>query len=374
LNPVTDELARRIARSGPIPFDEYMDAVLYGPAGFYRLGGGAGRSERDFVTSPHTGSLFGALVARMLDEEWAARLHPDPFVVIECGAGDGRLAADVLRAAPACATALRYVLVEISPALRARQCERLAIADPAMALGGFAIDPAEPDGRPEPLAGIGPILTQLEALPAGRGDAMIIANELLDNLPIAIAQRLDPGWGEVRVTCDGTRFGEIVIPQPELDLGEAPVGTRLPRPVGLAAWLLDAARVATRIVCIDYVVPRAEVVRRSPDWLRTYSAHRRGNDPYADPGRCDITADVMAEDLVDAARRARLRIVGDDDQAQWCADLGIAELVAEAEQVWRDRAHLGDLTALAARSRALEAGALTDPAGLGSFRVVTLAR
>ena len=73
---------------------------------------------RDFVTSPEVGTLFGALVARALDASWHELGAPDPFVVIEAGAGRGRLAADVLRAAPACAPALRYVLVERSAALR----------------------------------------------------------------------------------------------------------------------------------------------------------------------------------------------------------------------------------------------------------------
>ena len=53
--------------------------------------GGAGRAGRDFVTSPEVGQLFGALVARALDGWWRDAGAPDPFLVIEAGAGRGRL-------------------------------------------------------------------------------------------------------------------------------------------------------------------------------------------------------------------------------------------------------------------------------------------
>jgi SAM-dependent MidA family methyltransferase len=91
-----------------------MDAALYGDGGFFASGTGAGRSGRHFVTSPEIGSLFGLCVARALDQLWRALDEPDPFLVIEAGAGSGRLAREVQRAQPACSTALRYVLVERS--------------------------------------------------------------------------------------------------------------------------------------------------------------------------------------------------------------------------------------------------------------------
>src|SRR5215470_8223024 len=91
-------LAERIHREGPIPFDAFVDAALYGDGGFFATGHGAGRAGRDFVTSPETGTLFGALVARALDGWWSDLDTPDPFFVVEAGAGRGRLAADILRA------------------------------------------------------------------------------------------------------------------------------------------------------------------------------------------------------------------------------------------------------------------------------------
>src|SRR5690349_12100285 len=122
-----DDIVERIEREGPIAFDAFVELALYGEGGFFSRARGAGRAGRDFVTSPEVGPLFGALVGRALDGWWRDARSPDPFVVIEVGAGRGRLAADVLAGAAECAPALRYVLVERSAALRTAQRELLTV-------------------------------------------------------------------------------------------------------------------------------------------------------------------------------------------------------------------------------------------------------
>jgi SAM-dependent MidA family methyltransferase len=131
-------IASRIHREGPIAFDQFVELALYAPdAGFFATGHGAGRAGRDFVTSPEVGSLFGMCVARAIDRLWRERDEPDPFFVIEAGAGRGRLARDVLRAGPECAAALHYVLVERSAVLRDEQRETLELEPAEEAFGGF---------------------------------------------------------------------------------------------------------------------------------------------------------------------------------------------------------------------------------------------
>ena len=140
-------MAERIRRQGPLPFDEWMEAALYDPdGGFFARAGGAGRSGGDFLTSVEVGSLFGALVARAVDGWWDQLGRPDPFLVVDAGAGRGQLARDVLRAEPRCAGALRYVLVERSAGLRAAQAEHLPL-EPAELVLGPAVPP-EPDEEP----------------------------------------------------------------------------------------------------------------------------------------------------------------------------------------------------------------------------------
>src|SRR5207244_1222156 len=117
---------------------------------------GAGRG-RDFLTSPAVGPLFGAVLARALDDWWDELANPDPFTVIEAGAGDGSLARDVLAARPRCAPALRYVLVEQSLILRDEQAKRLRLEPARLALGPVMED--DEDEGPHPVPGVGPVMT-----------------------------------------------------------------------------------------------------------------------------------------------------------------------------------------------------------------------
>jgi SAM-dependent MidA family methyltransferase len=129
---------------------------------------------------------------------------------------------------------------------------------------------------------------------------------------------------------------------------------------------------------IDYADPVASLLARGPHgpsgWLRTYRTHHRGDDPLDAPGEHDITCDLTLEGLRRAAHDAGLRVRTERTQAEWLRDLGVEELVEAGKQTWTDRAHLGDLDAIAARSRTVEAAALTDPSGLGSHRVVVFTR
>jgi SAM-dependent MidA family methyltransferase len=121
-----------------------------------------------------------------------------------------------------------------------------------------------------------------------------------------------------------------------------------------------------RVAVIDYGATTAELAGRpQSEWLRTYRGHTRGTGYLADLGAQDVTAEVAFDQL--ALVRAP---ASDRSQADWLRDWGLDELVAAAQKDWSERAHVADLAALTARSRVTEAAALTDPSGLGAFRVV----
>ena len=337
------------------------------------------------MTSPEVGSLFGACVGRALDRAWREMGSPDPFVVIEAGAGNGRLARDVLRAHPDCVRALHYVLVERSNALREEQRERLELEPADEALGPFAKE--SPEDAPTPVSGTGPVFVALDELPALELSGVVLANELLDNLPFGVAESSGHGWSEVRITHASTGgLAEVLVPA-EADDARAldaitdglavPVGARLPIPRGLDAWFAACGRVLRRgtLFAIDYVDDvRGILERGANDWLRTYRAQGHGASPLEAPGAQDITADVVREQLQRAARAAGFTLVADRSQAGWLDELGIGGLVEAGRRTWEQRAHIGDLEAVAGRSRIGEASALTDPAGLGAHRVITLTR
>lgn len=320
----------------PVPFSEFQRAALYGPGGFYERGG-AGRRGGDFVTSPEVGPLFGAVLARYLDERWTALGRPDPFTVVDAGAGPGTLARSILAARPACHDVLCYVAVEVSATQRARH-------------------PGAVESAAE--------------LPAGPFDGVIVANELLDNVPFRLCV-FDGAWREAFVdTGDHGAAREVLSapfdPRPAALPAAARHGARAPLQDEAADWVAAAlARLRSgSLVVIDYARPQTAEFAAVPwrDWLRTYRGHERGGHYLADPGEQDITCDVAVDQLPapDSVR----------SQTQFLQRYGIHALVEEGRAAWVAGAALGDLEALRMRSRIREADALLDPAGLGGFTVL----
>jgi SAM-dependent MidA family methyltransferase len=358
-----------------------MEAALYDPVdGFYTSGGAAGRTG-DFVTSPEIGPLFAEVMARALDEWWADLGHPDPFVVVEAAAGAGTLARDILAARPDCAPALRYVLVERSGALRDAQAARLPLELPAFVLGPSSPSGADSDDESvRYLPGRGPMVTALSELPALTIDGVVLANELLDNMAFDLLEYRGGRWHEVLVGAagDADELVEVLVPAPadlsayadQLVAGTPPLADRARVPLQRAAsgWLRQALSLPERgrVVVVDYADTTASLAAQPwPRWLRTYRHHLPGGPPLQEPGSQDITC-VVATDQLAAVRRP----TRDRSQADWLADHGLEPLLASARQTWHQRASLGDLSAMKARSRVDEGAALRDPAGLGAFRVL----
>jgi SAM-dependent MidA family methyltransferase len=323
--------------SEPVPFDEFMRTALYGGEGFYtRPGGGHAGRRGDFLTSPEVGPLFGAVIANYLDAEWKRIGEPDDFTVVDAGAGPGTLARSITAAAPACADALRYVAVEVSAPQREKHP------------GGVQSQALMPT---EPFAGV------------------IIANELLDNVPFRLAVN-DGGWREAFVLTDADgQCSELLSapfdpPPPQL-LASAPFGARVPL-VEQAATFVDTSRgllTAGSLLAIDYGVALTAELALRPwrDWLRTYRGNQRGDHYLAAPGSQDITTDVPFDQLpeADAVR----------SQAQFLQRWGIDDLVEEGKRIWDEQAARPGLEAMKMRSRVSEAEALLDASGLGSFLV-----
>jgi SAM-dependent MidA family methyltransferase len=335
-----EDISNAIAESGgSIDFATFMSIALYGEHGFYTRADGVGRAGRrgDFITSPEVGPLFGLLLARHIDNEWKRCGSPTVFTVVDAGAGPGTLARSILAASPECLPALQYVAVEASATQRAMHPDNIA---------------------------------STVVMPSHIDNGIIIANELLDNLPFHLWV-FDGGWRRARVSMGSGGFTEILesVPPPACLPSSARHGARAPEQVAAQRWLGDALGSLTNgsVLVIDYCTPLTAIAVASPwrEWLRTYVGHERGGHYLKNPGSQDITCQVMIDQLTYVAEPDGVRT-----QAQFLQMLGIEELVAEGREVWAANASRPTLDALKMRSRVSEAEALLDPAGLGAFSVL----
>jgi SAM-dependent MidA family methyltransferase len=323
-----------VAAGGALRFDEFMRIALYGDTGFYATGGQAGR-RGDFITSPEIGPLFGAVLARWIESEFHRLGEPDDFAIVECGAGPGTLARSILHAAPRWRG--HYTAVETS-AMQRRE---------------------HPEG-----------VVALAALPDGPLSGVVIANELLDNLPFRLAV-FDGGWREVAVsTGRGPGFVEVTVaPDPSWHWlpAAAPHGARLPIQTEAAAWVGDVTgrlRSGT-VIAFDYCTAMTTELLRRPwrEWLRTYRAQGRGGHYLDSPGTQDITAQICIDQLP--------KPTATELQTEFLPRWGIDALVEEGRREWAAAAARPNVKALSMRSRARESEALLDKNGLGSFHALS---
>lgn len=312
------------AGPGPLRFDRFMELALYGPNGFYAGRGRAGRRGGDFITSPEVGPLFGAVLAEALDSWWTELGQPDRWPIYDVGCGPGAL------------------------------LNAVAVARPDRPWEYIGVDRVDSAGA------------ALAELPDDLTGAMVIGNELLDNLPFRILERTGDGhYREVFVDLVGSpeqQPAEVLRPLDIAPPFDIPVGTRAPMLDQAAEWVratLD--RNPARLCLFDYGAPTTAELATRGGWLRTYRQHHRGSDPLADAGHADITTDVAWDQLPSPRSLHR--------QADVLRSWGIERLVEEGRRHWIEHAAAPDLTAIRMRSRIAEAGALLDEDGLGGWWV-----
>lgn len=313
-------LRARIARHGPLPFEDFMAAALYDPAlGYYaRESRQVGRAG-DFFTSVSVGPLFGELLAWRILREWQASGCPARWRIIECGAHDGTLAADILsaiaRLAPQAFAALEYAIPEPLPVLQAAQRQTLC---------GFA-------GKMRFIADVSELFA--DPLPG-----IAFGNELLDALPFHVIEWQAGGWRECRVAVDpaGEFVWDIRAPAlPGLDrLGDGfSDGYRTEVRTNYRNFLEPLTRCLSSGVLLwpDYGFARPEfyLPERRTGTLRTFSKHRAADDPFASPGEIDITAHVDFTAVAEAAITLGCQPILFQNQGAWLTGVGRDWLIAQ---------------------------------------------
>lgn len=310
IDPLARIIENEIARSGVISFARYMELALYNrDHGYYRKShiGKAG----DFFTSISVGPLFGQLLAYFLAKQLAAiegQLH-----IVEAGANDGALAADILswlaQNRPEIAEKLRYFVVEPIHELQERQREKL-LSEKGSVLAGRASVPMSPNII---------WVHSLEDLPPIHG--AIISNELLDAFPVHVFRwhRAENQWREYGVDADFTFTPLSALPDWSLEpLSELkPVEPHLPdqftvefSPAAENWWRRAAEKLNTgSLITFDYGDESTGLwsPARTQGTLRAYRNHKLVADVLADPGEQDITVSVNFTRIRRAGEAAGLK-------------------------------------------------------------------
>ena len=351
-NALAQQIAAEIrACDGWISFARYMGLALYTPGlGYYAGGSRKFGAEGDFLTAPELTPLFGQTLARQV----AQVMQASAPLLIEAGAGSGKLAADLLLALDALGCApQRYQILELSGELQARQRETIRQNAPEF------FDRVE----------------WLDALPENFSGCLI-GNEVLDAMPTHEVAWHEDGIKEVGVALDaegGFMYAERAADAHLAGLAQA-IDVTVPycSEIGLAgrSWVSEMTR---RLHCgalllIDYGLPRHEYYhpQRDGGTVRCHYRQRTHDDLFWWPGLSDITAHVDFTAVAEAGFEAGADVAGYASQSAFLMNCGIAELLAQRQRE-------GDEASAVRASGALNV--LLSPNEMGElFKVIALSK
>ena len=321
---VAQHIGEKIAANGGvISFAAFMHEALYAPGlGYYSAGATKFGAAGDFTTAPEISSLFGYVLARQCAATLQSLDAPgSATAILEFGAGSGKLAADVLtRLDTLDALPDQYQILEVSADLQERQSTYLRQVVPELVER----------------------VSWLNELPAEHRGVMI-ANEVLDALPVERFVRRTDHVAQICVTSDAGQFAFVEQEAPaqlrdavhavEESLGEClPDGFTSELNLAASAWTAEvAAALQTGTAFLfDYGVSRGEfyAADRSDGWLRCHFRHHAHSEPLILPGIQDITGWVDFSAIADAAAAGGLDIAGYVSQAHFLMNGGLAEELA----------------------------------------------
>jgi len=369
LNELRRTIEQEIRERGPIPFSRYMELCLYHPElGYYSRHAGQFGKAGDFYTSSDVHAVFGRLLARQFDEMWRVLGAPATIVLRELGPGRGLFAQDVLdwskKKLPEFFCAVRYELVEQSPALRLRMQAVLAkhlengkaILATKETSGAEAETSEAPDGT-----------TEVVPFPH-----IVFANEFFDAIPVEVLSTK----GTLRIGSRNGQFVESWVPSSSQELEfldrysiHPEEGERVEVSLQAQEIMSSAAQFDRGfVIVVDYGYTREEqLAGRHRGTLKAIRQHSVSANPYEAPGEQDITADVNFTALAAVAERQGMHAQKLVTQSQFLMGIGEANQFADAFEDCRlpqERAKV-----------ALQLKHLVTPAGMGeSFNVLVASK
>ena len=305
---------------GAIGFDRFMEMALYQPGlGYYSAGSRKFGITGDFTTAPETSSLFSICLARQCEQIFQVE---GVSTLLELGAGTGIMACDILdelgrrQALPS-----QYLILETSADLRQRQQQLLQQRHPKLL------------NR----------LVWLDELPSVPIEGVILANEVLDALPVHrlryrkhVAHELLVGTDDAGFIWRESEAG--FMPEQMLQtygelVGELPDGYVTEYNSMLSPFIetLSTTLGNGAILLTDYGYPRREYYhpQRTQGTLACYYRHRQHDNPFIQIGLQDITASIDFTQVAEAAHASGLEIYGFDTQAGFLVSSGLEKIISE---------------------------------------------
>ena len=365
---VDQEIRDLIQKTGQITFAQFMQVCLYSPrGGFYSSRGN--RISAHFGTSPTSHPIFGALIARQLEQMWHLLGDPPVFHVIEVGSGDGALAQSIVHAcwrmAPRLAQVLYYVAADYEP-------RWLPSPDHTLDWDNGTGDWMSPSRR-DAILGVQRVKT--DGLRAFRNVVgCILCNELIDNFPVHRFAIRGGRVKEVFVTLAGGNLTEVLdepssprIEERLISLGlSLTEGYRGEVNLAMEDWTTQLSKALDRgfILTIDYGQLASDLysLQNHQGTLVCYHRHVVSSDPYQHIGQQDITCQVDFTSLMRLGDQHGLATVGYALQSQFLTNLGFSSFL--------DKLRTQGLSAARAELSRMAMMSLVDPEEYGDYKVL----
>ena len=312
-------IREEISLTGPMPFDRFMELALYAPGlGYYTAGSQKFGAAGDFVTAPEISALFSQCMAKQCAEVLQQLSNGD---ILEFGAGSGIMAAHILLHLETLdCLPEHYLILDLSPDLKQRQQQTIEnIAPHLLAKVSWVTQ------LPEAFCGV------------------MLANEVLDAMPVSMFQKQDDGVKEQFVVIKDNEpvpqwrpASEAVsrkVQQLEQAYGEFVAGYTSEINFRLYGWVESLSKSIDKgaIILIDYGYAGHEYYHadRKMGTLICHYQHRAHDDPYKLIGLQDITANVDFSAVKQAADKSGLQVAGYTPQANFLVSAGIEELLLQ---------------------------------------------
>ena len=401
-------ISERIQRDGPITFAEYMRMALYEPEyGYYMTGAAKMGWEADYFTSTDVSSLFANCMGRQLFAMWEKLKRPGHFIALEQGAGRGQLAEGVRlwaqKEAPEFYEVLDYRTEDIrggSDAIASvefDQSNKVNYPNQGDAANSSSRDPNQGDPRVPTPHNTTPAPTRRGRRSLEREmPSVVLSNELVDAFPVHIVEKRGERLYEVFV--DVQQYGRFceVLDKPSrlevagyLDMYKIPWrmfedGWRAEINLDALHWIQQTAGLLRSgfVLTIDYgdKAKALYTAWRKRGTLLCYYKHQANERPLLHPGEQDITAHVNFSALIDEGRRLGMRLHRFTTQRLWLQGLGIQEELEQrylnefSDAEFARATDKGQIALLKWRDVRQRAAVLTDPGGMGDFKVLILRR